>query len=469
MNNWQQLLNSSRRRIAESATKHVNSINIRTELERDYDRILFSAPLRRLSDKTQVFPLEKNDSVRNRLTHSHEVSNLARSIGINLAFNHQFAESAECSNRNVPALLAAIGLAHDIGNPPFGHQGEMAIRKWFEDNYDEVFDERCGLSKAMKSDFLRFEGNAQTFRILTRLQLINDDFGLNLTYATLAALLKYPVPSDEIDCQSIVSKKHGFFQSEKEIVNGVWQQTGLQMGVRHPLTYVMESCDDIAYSVCDTEDTVKKGLVSFTDVIAYLKHEGKDDPIINIVCQQSENKYFEYRREDLAPAELNDISMQMFRVCAISIMVQEITKVFLEFREEYEKGYSIKDLMSRSRAKVFCDTLKQFNYKHAYQHKTVLKVELTGYNAVADLMDMLWYSITDREDKENPASMRNTPFSKFAYGRISENYRRVFESPKNEMPIRYRELQLLTDMVSGMTDSYLISLCDELKSLVGGQ
>jgi dGTPase len=167
----------------------------RTEHERDYDRILFSAPVRRLADKTQVFPLDEDDSVHTRLTHSHEVSNLARSIGVNLAFNDRVFPSEVVPQRNVPAMLAAAGLAHDLGNPPFGHQGETSIQDWFEQNRERVFPERCGLADVMQQDFLRFEGNAQTLRLLTRLQILNDDYGLNVTYGTLAALMKYTVGS----------------------------------------------------------------------------------------------------------------------------------------------------------------------------------------------------------------------------------------------------------------------------------
>ena len=178
----------------------------REELERDYDRILFSAPVRRLADKTQVFPMERNDSVRTRLTHSHEVSNLARSIGVRLAHNHRrevFGDLADQLKveRTVPALLAAVGLAHDLGNPPFGHQGEQSIREWFK---LRAWDDQ---------DFLGFDGNCQTFRLLTRLQFLNDEFGLNLTVATLAALLKYPVFSDT---ESHSFKKFGIFRTERD-------------------------------------------------------------------------------------------------------------------------------------------------------------------------------------------------------------------------------------------------------------
>lgn len=187
MLSWDKLLNQVRRKELHGSTESMGTGAGRTEFERDYDRILFATPTRRLADKTQVFPMEKHDSIRTRLTHSHEVSNLARSIGVRLAFEHAetvFGSDHESLQvkRNVPALLAAVGLAHDLGNPPFGHQGEVSIQQWFGE----------GGAGDVDIDFQEFDGNAQTLRLLTRLQVLNDQFGLNLTLGTLAALTKYP-------------------------------------------------------------------------------------------------------------------------------------------------------------------------------------------------------------------------------------------------------------------------------------
>ncbi|MEO7496368.1 MAG: dGTP triphosphohydrolase [Massilia sp.] len=231
---WTQLLAPSRRKKEkESGAASSDSEETRTEIERDYDRILFSTPVRRLADKTQVFPLEKNDSVRTRLTHSHEVSNLARSIGTALAFKHKIAGDNDTAKRDIPALLAAVGLVHDLGNPPFGHQGEAAIQSWFKDRKLAVLNERNRpMSEIQKQDFLKFEGNAQAFRLVTRLQLLNDDFGLDLTYATLSAMMKYPTTSLLADKDGSVGakKKHGFFSSEQAIADAVQQRVGLALG-----------------------------------------------------------------------------------------------------------------------------------------------------------------------------------------------------------------------------------------------
>jgi dGTPase len=493
----------------------------REEIERDYDRILFLAPTRRLSDKTQVFPLEQNDSVRTRLTHSYEVSNLARSIGTQLAYeNTSLFSGAEDTKRDghltrtLPSLLAAIGLAHDLGNPPFGHQGERAIQDWFSANADKVFPIEDGGIPHIYNDFIKFDGNSQTIRLLTQLQVLNDKFGINLTYATLSAMLKYPQSSAYIakkngDIQSwekdnigssvkcpytkATWKKHGYFHSEAHIIEDVWKETELMEGVRHPITYIMEACDDIAYSVLDAEDIVKKGLASFHDLINHLQHymectleEIQKDTYLSesekvarlteikekfkliestIDASKKKHKEFSDSSLDLTPAELNDVSMQMFRVFAMSKLVGSVTESFaanLHLLMDINKP--LKDLMSICSASELCKALKNFDYKWGYKNKSVLKLELEGHNYIHSLMDMLWVGIRGRLSSSQPESSR-TPFGEYAYGRVSENYRRVFEDKSNTLPDTYKEAQLLTDAISGMTDSYLIDLHNELKAL----
>jgi dGTPase len=471
--NWKSLLNEGRRKKEHQVMSQeiANSVvETRTEIERDFDRILFSTPVRRLADKTQVFPLDKNDSVRTRLTHSHEVSNLARSIGTTLAFNFNLAGNVENAQRNIPALLASAGLAHDLGNPPFGHQGEGAIQSWFMANAGSVL---VGLKEEQhRQDFLLFEGNAQGFRLLTRLQLINDDYGLDLTHASLAALMKYPTPSHQIDKKNVAKKKHGFFASEQHVVDDVHKKTGLALGRRHPLAYLMEACDDIAYTVLDAEDAVKKGLASFSDLMAFLTNSGADDLLVQQVVNQSKQKHTDYQAAPLklSPAELNDVSMQRFRVFAIGAMVRAVTETFRTHEDKFVDGTVQVPLLEMSTAEQLRKSLKEFSFKHAYTHRSVLEVELQGYNVIRGLMDLFWVAIIDRTDAAKPESRRRQPFTRFIYGRISENYRRIFENPSetdNKLPLRYRECILLTDMISGMTDSFAVNLYEELMSLKG--
>ncbi len=482
---WTKLLNTRRRKDDDAAAKPAAADGAsaqaatakahedRTELERDHDRILFSTPARRLQDKTQVFPLERNDSVRTRLTHSHEVANMARSMGTTLAFVHGEAlglPDVVQPLRNVPALLEAVGLAHDLGNPPFGHQGESAIQGWMKRNATPRADNPASLgifdgwapSEPQRQDFLKFEGNAQAFRLLTRLQIVNDEYGLNMTYAFLAALMKYPVPSNETSKASQARKKFNFFQSEADIVEAVWEKTGLAKGIRHPLTYVMEACDDIAYSVVDVEDAAKKGLINFNVLMAWLKHHAEGDEVTLKVVETAEKRHSGFRGKHLSPRELDDISMQMFRVDAIGWMVNEAVKAFVENKDAILSGAFDKELMAASRANALWTSLKAFAKLHVYTHRKVLEVELEGHRTIGALMDMFWSAITDREEPTVLSSKR-PPLPGYVYSVISENYRRVAEGPNNKMPMRYRELQLVTDMISGMSDSFAIALYDDLR------
>ena len=457
---WERLLNPARRKELHGSTESMDTGVGREEIERDYDRILFSTPLRRLTNKTQVFPLEENVAIRNRLTHSHEVSNLARSIGVRIAFGHAeevFGDDPERHERlqvkrNVPALLAAVGLAHDLGNPPFGHQGEIAIREWFSKNTKDT---------EQRDDFLHFDGNAQTFRLLTRLQVLNDDFGLNLTVATLAALIKYPSLHNSKNKGGF--KKFGIFESERHVANEIWEHTGLGEGVRHPFAYVMEACDDIAYSVIDAEDTVKKGYASFYDLMDFLESNSGDDEAINEAVKKSRDKNQEFREDRkklLSPQELNDISMLMFRVKAISMMVVAATNVFISNVDKMLKMniYEGFELINNSCCKILCNRLKEFDRRYGFQHSEVLKLELKGNNYIKGIMDLLWEAISKPENKRNA-------YERYAYGTISENYRRVYESSSKDS---YDARRLLCDAVSGMTEPYLIKMHEELKGLHRG-
>ncbi|MGX9181961.1 dGTP triphosphohydrolase [Mesorhizobium sp. BHbdii] len=465
---WEKLLNAQRRKDkakGKAAERSAKTAEHRTELERDHDRILFSTPVRRMQDKTQVFPLDPHDSVRTRLTHSHEVANMARSFGTALV--HVYPDKlnlpeAVNAGRNVPALLEAIGLAHDLGNPPFGHQGEDAIQSWVKSKGPEIFEGLDGA--ALREDFLRFEGNAQAFRLLTRLQIVNDDFGLNMSYAFLAALMKYPSPSDKVNKSVLARKKFNFFQSEANIAREVWAETGLAEGIRHPLTFVMEACDDIAYSVVDVEDAAKKGLVNFDRLVGYLMHKAEEDEAVLKVAEKAKEQHQEFREKSLSAAELDDITMQMFRVNAIGVMIVAATDAFVTNLDAIMAGTFDKELMAVSKAARLWRLLKEFAGKHIYPHRQVLEVELTGHQTIHGLMDIFWAAITNRKDPLDIASKRTSPLHSYVYSRISENYRRVAEASDNRMPIRYRELQLMTDMVSGMTDGFAISLLKDLRA-----
>lgn len=474
---WIKLLCHDRR--GKSAGPSTSSIpedvsDHRTPSERDHDRILFSTPVRRLADKTQVFPLERNDSVRNRLTHSIEVANLARSLGTALVYGEGPLSQIGNSARNIPTILAAIGLAHDLGNPPFGHQGENAIRSWFLEHFRDSKPDLSGWTEAMKQDFLQFEGNAQTIRLVTRLQFHQSDLGLNLTHGTLASLIKYPSPSDKIKPKlSQVRKKFGYFQSEAPIICEIWNATGLDEGVRHPLTFIMEACDDIAYSVLDVEDAIKKRIVSVPDLLSHLELCAKKaeqyperSNLIRHVIELARKRYEDYQSQKLTPSELNNISMELFRVYAIREM---INSVYSKFRKELptimEGGWD-KELITESDAGALCEGLKTFAQKNAYSNRSVLEIELQGYYVLRGLMDIFWSAI-ERCATDEEKRAKQDPLNEYVFSRISDSYKRVFGKSSKTLPLRYRQYQLLTDMVAGMTDSYAVELYEDLRSRHG--
>lgn len=472
MLSWEKLLNGVRRKELHSSEGSTGTGVGRTEFERDYDRILFAAPTRRLADKAQVFPMEEHDSIRTRLTHSFEVSNLARSIGVRLAFDYAqevFGKKHEKLQvkRNVPALLAAVGLAHDLGNPPFGHQGELAIQQWFSERKKSQEQSRLKRKNAhaknkspsdIDIDFLEFDGNAQTFRLLTRLQILNDEYGLNPTVGTLAALVKYPSVYGSPAKRKGGFKKFGIFQSEASIVQEVWEQTGLGEGIRHPLAYVMEACDDIAYSIIDAEDTVKKGCASFYDLMDFIESDAGDDEISKKVVADARKKNRDFKKEGLSSRELNDISMQMFRVFAIAKMVDAATTVFVNHVGAMMNG-SISsgfELIKSSSCAQLCASVKLFDKRHGFQHKEVLRLELQGNNYIKSMMDMLWLAISNEDDS-------GKPFARYVFGEISENYRRIY---KKSEKTSYDKYQLLCDAIAGMTESYLSNKYVEFRSLM---
>lgn len=439
--------------------------------EHDYDRLLFSTPVRRLADKTQVFPLERNDSIRTRLTHSHEVSNLARSIGNRLVRAKPGIFGDKDADRAAPVILAAVGLAHDLGNPPFGHQGENAIRSWFKTNHC-LFKPEGGeeVSRDYQNDFLQFEGNAQTLRLVTRLQVSVGGFGLDLTAATLAALMKYTVPSwisgDHSSQKSASSKKPGYFASEEEIVRWIRESTGLKEGERHPLTWLMEACDDIAYSILDVEDSIKKSLVSPEDVLAYLKRV-KQNPILKSVVDTLDAD-FETANKKTRSSQASEIKTSYLRTRLIETLITGGANTFLDNHKEIFEHSNHEPLLERqSPYSEIYKYLKGFAQTYAYRSPAVMRVELQGAIVISKLMDWFWRAITERKDYKKLACRRINPFASYVYTLISDNYRCEFEESEgvSNLPIRYREMQLLTDMISGMTDGFAMQLYKDLEPL----
>jgi dGTPase len=235
----------------------------RSSFHKDYDRLIFSNSFRRLSKKTQVHPLSKNDHVHNRLTHSLEVASVGRSLGLKAGeFLKNKYPNENINPYDIAYIIQTACLAHDIGNPPFGHAGEEVIKEWFKKNEKEVFLKQ--LTKSQKLDFQHLDGNAQSFRIVTQLENNSFNGGMRLTSATLGALVKYPYSSK--NCQINGKSKFNFFQSEKEIFKKLFKNLGLKKAngtyKRHPFSYLMEASDNICYGLLDLQDAIELKLIS---------------------------------------------------------------------------------------------------------------------------------------------------------------------------------------------------------------
>jgi len=442
----------------------------RSGFQQDYDRLLFSTPVRRLSDKTQVWPMDENDGVRTRLTHSHEVANLARSIGAKVFGIEEVSKEFEGPDfvGVLQPILSTIGLGHDLGNPPFGHQGEASICKWFKCReswiFDRVSEGAAGLRDpiidfAIKNEFLKFDGNPQAIRLITKLQANLHGNGLDLTAGTLAASIKYPCGYGEVDESDKIKKKAGYFKSEADIVSWVWGKTGLQSGVRHPLTWIMEACDDIAYSVLDVDDLLKKGLISPEEVISIISREcsGFDDGKIWLNA-----KFCMVHEAGKSHHVVRDLKIQFLRAAFMKELIGHASKSFESQLSAIAKGKGVKPLMDDS---AVCECLKKIAINYALNSPKVLMAEAKGAVVIDGLMSELWRAISDRDDFEDLGSRRRSLKSKFVFSLISHNYLDVAVSDSKKHGIRYSEMRLLTDMVSGMTDTYATKLWSEIKGM----
>lgn len=446
---------------------------VRSRYQQDYDRLLFSTPVRRLSDKTQVWPMDENDGVRTRLTHSHEVANLARSIGTRVHHGDASLFGDADIHNVVQPMLSAIGLAHDLGNPPFGHQGETAIGRWFERHQDWIFtkvsEDGADLPVAIESDyrkeFTSFDGNPQTIRLLAKLQTSISHSGLDLTAATLAATIKYPVSAPNQDDNNLIAKKHGYFLSEQPLVDWIRKETGLKEGQRHPLTWIMEACDDIAYSILDVDDAMKKAVISPDDVMAILINDRRTKK--HAVVKKALTAFKRVNADNRRPEVARDIKIGYLRAFFIEALIRDASDAFVV------NGKAINDFSHRTplmEKNGFCDTLKGIARQYAFNNPAVLRMETMGAYALDGLMTAFWDAISDRKSKDfdDLNAKRRGAKNKYVFALISQNYlENALRCAEKGIAgsIRYRELRLLTDMLSGMTDTFAIKLWNDIKSL----
>lgn len=468
---WSKLLCSQRlRQVPGKGT----SGDLRTEFEKDYHRIIGSASFRRLQDKTQVFPLDKSDFIRTRLTHSLEVSSFAKSLGQNVS--QKILKEVKDSDflleyqADVCDILQCAGLLHDIGNPPFGHFGETVIREWFRNNMDKLTfrGEPLSniLSEQMKNDFYNFEGNTQALRLVCKLHYLVDEHGMNLTKGLLGTIMKYPVSSLEIDKNSgdIHTKKMGYYYAEKEIYQELQESLGTH-GRRHPLAFLLEAADDIAYKTADVEDAFKKGCITYEKLIEELKEGGQGEPEDGEyfkLLQNLERKFEKAQERALSRPDMN--AVQNWMVTVQGRLISCATDTFIKHYEEIMAGTFQKELLSEGYGAKLADVLGKIAYHHAFITEPIFKLEIAAETIMHFLLER-FVGAAILYDTQEP----KTDVQKKLMTLISDNYKaiyKIFSEGKSEQEKLYLRLLLVTDSICGMTDSYAKRLYQELSGIL---
>lgn len=470
---WKTLLSPQRARSI--ATRSGGSKDLRSQFEKDYHRIIGSASFRRLQDKTQVFPLDKSDFIRTRLTHSLEVSSIAKSLGQNICQdilqNGRDPEFDWQMKEDVCNILQCAGLIHDIGNPPFGHFGESAIREWFSLNLPKMTYKgkkvTSMLSAQMLADFYNFEGNAQALRLLAKLHFLVDENGMNLTYALLNTIVKYPVPSTRINKHSgdIKDKKMGYFLAEQELYQKISAACGTT-GMRHPLTFILEAADDIAYKTADIEDAYKKGCISYHSLLTELEEYEAKAPRRELeyfsAAQILRDKYAQAKKRRIADAE--EFAVQNLLVRVQGFLISCATFGFISNYAPIMEGSYRYDLFEFTYAKGLMKLLGDVAYRYAFVSNPIFKLEIAADTVLNFHLDhfvqaALYYDteVPRRDVEEKLMAL------------ISENYKQAyhaFADGQGEAERLYLRLLLVTDYVCGMTDSYAKSLYQELSGIL---
>lgn len=469
---WDRLLSSKRSR----EYVRVNTNDVRSEFRKDYHRIIGSASFRRLQDKTQVFPLDRGDFVRTRLTHSLEVSSFAGSLADTVFRDLQCSGHTEITAEIREAccdILECAGLVHDIGNPPFGHFGEYTIREWFKTHLSELTYLGTPvselLSDRMKGDLLNFEGNAQALRVLTKLHYLIDEHGMNLTYALLNTIIKYPVTSLGIDKHSgnIKDKKMGYYLTEDALYRDIVSATGAA-DCRYPLTFLLEAADDIAYKTADIEDAVKKGMISYQQLLSELRGSRCisfcGDDIQRKVLDESAEKLEHCLQKALNKGmpSPEENAVQNWMISMQGVMIREAAAAFTANYDVIMNGEMDRELLSVSHAGAVADALSDIAYRYAFQSKEILKIELS----VGNMMDFLMERLTGAALRFETSRQRITDSKLISV--ISENYLKICRMEcegKSEAEQAYHRLMLVTDYICGMTDGFARELYREIAGI----
>ena len=440
MMNWDQLL--SARRLGQGDRPTSLPEDDRSQYQRDYDRIIFSAAFRRMQNKTQVFPLPGKIFVHNRLTHTLEVASVGRSLGNRLAeflFRQGILKDPIWMG-SLGAVVSAGCLAHDMGNPPFGHSGESAISNFFTHGNGRSLQKM--MSEAQWKDFTHFDGNANAFRLLTHSFHGKRQGGFALTYSTLASIVKYPFES-----LAATRQKFGYFQSEKNLWIHMANELGIpQLSsqplhfVRHPLVYLVEAADDICYQVMDVEDAYKLGILGFDETRELFMnfHAGSDGHLLDSIKNTLD--------EVTDPHE----QVSYLRAGVIGKLANSCFQVFESHHDEILKGDFTGSLMKRVPSDIgqAMKKVQEVSVSRVYNHKTVVEIEIAGYKIIGTLMDEFCNAIL------TPSN----PLSEKVLFLLPTQYRPSGDSV-------YERVQSVVDFISGMTDVYALDLYRKIKGI----
>jgi dGTPase len=433
------------------ASRAADGGEVRTSFLRDYDRIIFSSAFRRLQNKTQVFPLPGPVFVHNRLTHSLEVASVGRSLG--KAVGDALAERypgfgdgfREFYKYELPSVIAAACLAHDIGNPPFGHSGEDAIRNFFRElEGEEKLRFAAELTPNQQQDFLWFEGNANAFRTLTHAFNERSPGGFRLTYATLASIVKYPTDSlNGFNKQQLVTKKSGFFDSEIGTYKAIADEVGIprlspdkNVYARHPFVYLVEAADDICYRIIDFEDAHRLHIISIETI---------QELFLSFFDQ--EEGYDARDRVEKVFYEINDDNqkVQFLRAKLINLLIFRVRDIFMAREEELLKGELAKSLIEYLPAKELelVKRIDAYSVQHIYNHRSVVEIEIAGYNVIGGMLREFFGALLQ------PGTNKSQKLKQL----ISKQF--VITGRQDSL---YSDIQSVVDFIAGMTDLYAVDL-----------
>ncbi|MFT2010763.1 dGTP triphosphohydrolase [Pontibacter sp. 13R65] len=446
---WEKLISKKRYQSAADSEKYGTDESVRGEFQRDYDRIVFSSAFRRLQNKTQVMPMPESDFVHTRLTHSLEASvvgrSLGRIVGKSILERHpQLALEKHIQEADFGDVVAAACLAHDIGNPPFGHSGEDAISAYFLSDAAKPFLQQ--LTDAQKADLHRFEGNAAGFRVLTYTYPAHCNMpgGLSLTYTTLATFTKYPKESLPViaGTKNTSEKKYGFFQSERQWFQTIATELGLlSKGQedqvffhRHPLAFLVEAADDICYRIIDFEDGLKLGLVPQEKGMSLLRQILNDAP-----DRVSRLTFYDWREE-----------LGFVRARIIGKLINETASIFLQHEEEILAGTYDKPLINELECKLVLDEISKLSVNLIYNNKPVLEIEAAGFEVLGGLLDACMKAVFKPESKHHRKLAALIPPQYLQLPSTATDYDRIIH---------------FTDYVTSLTDQAALGLYRKIKGI----